>query len=213
MIWDETASPAIIVMLTQTHESGREKCFPYFPLEPSSPTLAINEINEFGDDFIATLTLDSITEDARVRSTIRHMTLLDHRTNTTKPVIHMLFAGWPDFFVPEGADRTALISLVRLSQELNADHPESPLVVHCSAGVGRTGTFIALDWLLTELDNGALDHVAEAADPVNDLVDMLRQQRMMMVQGDAQFSFLYDVLQEAWLGRWEARQAQAQSQS
>ena len=73
MIWDETASPAIIIMLTQTHESGKEKCFPYFPLDESQPTLTINETNEFGDDFIGTLTLKSKSEDPVTRSTIREL--------------------------------------------------------------------------------------------------------------------------------------------
>lgn len=201
MLWHETASPSVIIMLTQTHESGREKCHPYFPPSPSSPTLTVNSHDEFADGFTATVTLLSLTEDDAARCTVRE---LEMRTpdGDVKIVWHLLFAGWPDFLVPEGADRAALLQLLALSQAKNAAHPESPRVVHCSAGVGRSGTFIALDWLLRELEEGSLDALGAADDPVAEIVDRLRCQRMMMVQGEQQFSFLYDVLREKWRERW-----------
>ena len=201
MLWHETASPSVIIMLTQTHESGREKCHPYFPLSPSSPTLTVNPHDEFADGFTATVTLLSLTEDDAARCTVRE---LEMRTpdGDARIVWHLLFAGWPDFLVPEGADRAALLQLLALSQAKNAAHPESPRVVHCSAGVGRSGTFIALDWLLRELEEGSLDALDAADDPVAEIVDRLRCQRMMMVQGEQQFSFLYDVLREKWRERW-----------
>lgn len=203
MIWHETASPAVIVMLTQTHEAGKEKCFQYFPRSLSDPPLAINEHDEFADGFIATVTLLSLTEDPATRSTIREMELRT-RDGATKRVWHLLFAGWPDFLVPEDEDRAALLKLVALSAAKNEDSG-SPRVVHCSAGVGRSGTFIALDWLLGELDEGCLDQVEDGLDPVAEVVDRLRQQRMMMVQGEQQFSFLYDVLKMLWIERWRQR--------
>jgi protein-tyrosine phosphatase len=76
-----------------------------------------------------------------------------------------------------------------------------PRIVHCSAGVGRSGTFIALDYLLHLLHTGELDHLPDDKDPIVELVDSLRQQRMMMVQGEGQFMFLYHVLREHWLAR------------
>jgi len=192
MIWHETADPAIIVMLTQTHESGREKCFQYFPLDMTDP---------ISDGFTAILTLKSISEDASTRSTIRELEL-QTADGATKTVWHLLFAGWPDFLIPEGEDRAALLRLVQLSASKNA-HPDSPRIVHCSAGVGRSGTFIALDWLLAELAQGNLDNVTEESDPIVDVVDRLRQQRMMMVQGEQQFWFLYDVVKQLWIERWQ----------
>ena len=140
MIWHETADPAVIVMLTQTHESGREKCFPYFPSDLEDPMLDINEQDEFEDDFLGSLTLLSITEDNDTRSTIREMEL-KAQDGKTKKVWHLLFEGWPDFLIPEDDDRAALLKLVDLSEKLNTT-AESPRVVHCSAGVGRSGTFI-----------------------------------------------------------------------
>lgn len=115
---------------------------------------------------------------------------------------HLLFEGWPDFLVPEGANREALINLITLSREKNLDNSSNPRVVHCSAGVGRSGTFIALDWLLQELEEGGLDDLGDDEDPVTNVVSLLRKQRMMMVQGEAQFNFLYDVIRERWRARW-----------
>lgn len=199
MIWHETADPAVIVMLTQTHESGREKCFQYFPTDMNDPVQLINEEDEFSDGFTATLTLKSISEDASTRSTVRELELKT-ADGATKTVWHLLFGGWPDFLIPEDEDRAALLRLIELSATRNA-HSESPRIVHCSAGVGRSGTFIALDWLITELIHGNLDNVPDGVDPIADVVDKLRQQRMMMVQGEQQFWFLYDVLKQLWLER------------
>jgi protein-tyrosine phosphatase len=89
------------------------------------------------------------------------------------------------------------VRLIQLSEKKNTDS-NSPRIVHCSAGVGRSGTFIALDWLLTELEEGGLDSLDDEADPISDIVDTLRQQRMMMVQSDSQYSFLYDLTRQLW---------------
>jgi protein-tyrosine phosphatase len=203
MIWHECSDPAVIVMLTQIYESGREKCFQYFPFDMTNPILPINEEDEFEDGFIATLTLKNITEDKATSSTIREMELAT-ADGETKTVWHMLFGGWPDYSIPEGEDINGLVRLVDFSASKNptttTPNP-SPRIVHCSAGVGRTGTFIALDWLLAEFREGRLDKIDDDVDPIADVVEELRGQRMMMVQGEQQFSFLYDVMRQLWLDR------------
>ncbi|KAG8630620.1 hypothetical protein KVT40_002239 [Elsinoe batatas] len=235
MLATETSTVAVVIMLTQTHEAGREKCFPYYPDDASIPL----EIRPDPDDpepsgFEGTVTLLSTTEDPKARCTVRHLKLRSRvRTKdgtgdeawSEKEVYHLLFGAWPDFFVPEGDDRKALVELVALSRRLNKDAPApvsssfspslnglrgeqaemNPRVVHCSAGVGRSGTFIALDHLLTLLDKGELDEVEAVRDPIAETVDRLRQQRMMMVQGESQFGFLYEVVREAWVERWRER--------
>lgn len=265
MVYAETgrpADPAVIVMLTQTHESGKEKCFQYFPADLSHASLEVNEQDEFADGFHATLTLQELHEDDETRSTIRTMDLSVTEPESTsssagpehtpatpqtqhKTVHHLLFGGWPDFLVPEGPDRAALIQLVAKSAALN-DPASNSRIVHCSAGVGRSGTFIALDYLLTEIAEGAWDDVAQftqvsetgdaaadgvtgaaaereasplragnrdslgaakARDPILDVVDKLRKQRMMMVQGEGQFLLLYDICREVWLERWRTLHA------
>lgn len=120
----------------------------------------------------------------------------------SKKVWHLLFAGWPDFSVPEGDDRSAMLKLVEISRLKNSDNATNPRIVHCSAGIGRSGTFIALDWLTQELQEGSLDDVPETEDPVVKIVEMLRDQRAGMVQSKVQFQFIYDVLREQWRERW-----------
>jgi len=206
MIWHETGDPAVVVMLTQTHEAGKEKCFQYFPADMENPNLNINEQDEFGDNFLGSLTLRNITQDAETRSVLREMKL-ETADGQTKTVFHYLFARWPDFGAPEHEDKDALLSLINISDRTNTA-PGSPRIVHCSAGVGRSGTFIALDWLLTELEEGSLDQVPDDLDPIVNLVDELRRQRMYMVQAEPQFWFLYEVLKEYWTIRWKRRQTE-----
>ncbi|KAK6349888.1 hypothetical protein TWF696_006148 [Orbilia brochopaga] len=119
----------------------------------------------------------------------------------TKIIHHLLFKGWPDWNVPEGSDSDALLKLVELANRKNeaatAASPNgtpSPLIVHCSAGVGRSGTFIALDHLLTEIERGTYD--ADPGDPIYELVDRLREQRMYMVQSESQYEYLYRIVRE-----------------
>lgn len=65
--------------------------------------------------------------------------------------------------------------------------------MHCSAGVGRSGTYITLDYLLKEIESGSIK-ADEAEDPVYETVNTLREQRMYMVQSEPQYHFIYDVL-------------------
>lgn len=221
MIQQETqpdTHPAVIIMLTQTHESGREKCSQYYPASMKEPTMPIQESDPhaFDDDFHATLTLQSLTEDQNSRSTIREMSLAPTPKPTPtfpspKKITHLLFAGWPDFLVPEGQDKIALLSLIKLSKERNQHSTTVPRIVHCSAGVGRSGTFIALDWLLDELEAGSFDGLKEGDDPIAEVVDHLRQQRMMMVQGESQFHFLYEVMREKFAERQQKLSGQSGS--
>ncbi|KAK6443686.1 tyrosine protein phosphatase 1 [Oleoguttula sp. CCFEE 5521] len=233
MLSHEVQGAAVVVMLTQTHEANREKCSQYYPLSDEDSPLVIPSDEESGDDFQGEVELEDITDDPKTKITLRRMLL---RTRTTpepstehdeKRIYHLLFAGWPDFLVPEGDDRQALIRLIQLSARLNANGPKSPpsgpesrdsnflapyydfttspqtnpRIIHCSAGVGRSGTFIALDYLLHLMYNGELDNTPDDSDPVAETVDNLRQQRMMMVQGEGQFHFVYEVLKEVWMLR------------
>ncbi|EMD00086.1 hypothetical protein BAUCODRAFT_63248, partial [Baudoinia panamericana UAMH 10762] len=217
----------VVVMLTQTHESGKEKCFQYYPLSQQESPLVLSDEQDVADGFSGDVKLLSVEPDIGSRSEVRRLRL---RTGDgagiaapqEKEIHHLLFSGWPDFLIPEGEDREALIHLIRLSARLNrgpssnsAAHTngssaaedfsstdqDNPRIIHCSAGVGRSGTFIALDYLLSLMYAGELDNVPADADPIAETVDLLRQQRMMMVQGESQFNFLYEVLKEQFLAR------------
>jgi protein-tyrosine phosphatase len=239
MLNAEVRGTAVVVMLTQTHESGREKCFQYYPLSPEESPMQIPVDPESGDGFHGIVELVSTEEDHATRSQIRHLRLRteaeDETENSTlspqeKDVYHLLFSGWPDFLVPEGEDRAALTRLIQLSAKLNSapsatsanaktngaaefdfanSEQDNPRIIHCSAGVGRSGTFIALDYLLSLLYTGQLDNIPADKDPIMDTVDLLRQQRMMMVQSEAQYYFVYEALKEAFNARANSRMGDA----
>ena len=174
-------------------------------------------------------------DDTKSRSQIRRLRLRiegEGEEPQETEIQHLLFSGWPDFLIPEGEDRAALIELIRLSASLNRppstaqtngtvngtsdfDHSaftedlsDNPRIIHCSAGVGRSGTFIALDYLFSLLYTHQLDDPQPPdKDPIVETVDLLRQQRMMMVQGESQFNFLYEALREqmvAWMQETDA---------
>ncbi|PVH96840.1 hypothetical protein DM02DRAFT_598544 [Periconia macrospinosa] len=203
MVWHET-SPAVIIMLTRLWESDREKCYPYYPRSLDAPDMEINSNDEYGDGFVPNIRLVNLDDYEEDRTLVRemYMTLTTENGSESRKIWHLQFGGWPDFLVPEGRDREALLRLIEVSREKSNETPTNPRIIHCSAGVGRTGVFIALDWLLQELEEGSLDEVEDDNDPVMTLVDTLRQQRMMMVQGEAQLAFIYDVLREKWRERW-----------
>lgn len=213
MVWHETGPVAVIVMLTQTHESGTEKCYQYFPMDSSRPTLQVNLEDEFRDGEKATVTLLESHYSDRARCTVRKLSM---RMGAKEKIVwHLLFVGWPDFLVPEGENKKALLELVKLSAQLNRQGGASaargnveglnPRIVHCSAGVGRSGTFIALDYLIEELEDGALESTsAKQDDRIAGTVDALRRQRMLMVQAEPQLKFLYDVLREKWVEMYGA---------
>ena len=276
MVYEQMRSPAVIVMLTETHEANQEKCYPYFPRSPEDPPIMINEHDEFSDGFHASVQCEAIEETpygdaielrrlvlrvhkkaspvmlakpattagsttdvsskpkdaalgsnangrksrgpspigiARIRRKVGRdkdtkddrdddgdsimseasavSTSLPATANATSTatataavsvpalietdeegrgrsidlneyederiVYHFLYKKWPDFGVPALEDVDSFLGLMRMSAEKNAD-AENPRIVHCSAGVGRSGTFIALEHLLRELEAGVLEN-------------------------------------------------------
>ncbi|XP_062576981.1 receptor-type tyrosine-protein phosphatase T-like [Saccostrea cucullata] len=173
MTWQENSSR--IVMLTNLFEGDHMKCLKYWPEDEDT----------FGD-----LVIRLESQDIYEKYTIRHLVVQQAKTEdinpneNTKKVTQFHFTGWPDCGVPSDVD-----SLLCFRDLVKNGRPEAdgPIIVHCSAGIGRTGTFIALDYLLEE---GA---TMESVDIIN-CVSKLRQQRAHSIQTKAQYIFLYDAL-------------------
>ena len=192
MVWQETEDVAVIIMLTPTEESGRPKCFQYFPLDADSGPFVVKASGhadnpEAGElSFVELFEYGSHTQMRRL-----HLTF----GSETRVIWHLFFMAMADFGVPEVEDRPEILNLMKLSAEKNTNR-DSPRIIHCSAGVGRSGTFIALEYLISQLGTGLITGAQPADDPIFDVVHQLREQRMMMVQSDLQYQFLYEVLAE-----------------
>ncbi|XP_036375557.1 phosphatidylinositol phosphatase PTPRQ [Megalops cyprinoides] len=165
MVW-ETRSRTI-AMLTQCFEKGRIRCHQYWP-EDNKP------VTVFGD-----IVITKLTEDVFPDWTVRVLKVERHGDYMV--VNHFNFTSWPEHGVPESS--TTLIQFVK-SIRANRGQDNTTMVVHCSAGVGRTGVFIALDHLIQHVrDHDFVD--------VYGLVAELRSERMCMVQNLAQYMFLH----------------------
>jgi protein-tyrosine phosphatase len=205
MVWQER-SPCII-MLCKPFEEGKEKCAVYYPE-------FIKEVLDVGEKMEVECT--GLKREYGGRIEVREFMMM--RKGRERRVWHFLFSVWPDQGIPlEGRDQKALRHLVKVSRSHSRARRDSkmgvgPRVVHCSAGIGRTGAFIALDYLLLLLGDGKWDSKVRA-DPVLDVVKCLREQRMRMVHRVGQFVFLYQMLREEWEVRNERSLVQAKSRS
>ncbi|XP_065790222.1 phosphatidylinositol phosphatase PTPRQ isoform X4 [Muntiacus reevesi] len=165
MVWETRAKT--LVMLTQCFEKGRIRCHQYWP-EDNKP------VTVFGD-----IVITKLMEDVQIDWTIRDLKIERHGDCMT--IRQCNFTAWPEHGVPENS--TPLLHFVKLVRASRA-HDTTPMIVHCSAGVGRTGVFIALDHLTQHVN----DH--DFVD-IYGLVAELRSERMCMVQNLAQYIFLH----------------------
>ncbi|PHH64373.1 hypothetical protein CDD80_1135 [Ophiocordyceps camponoti-rufipedis] len=197
MVAEQIPSPAVIVQLTSMEENGVSKCYRYFPdADDAVSTWTLNEDDAWDDGWRAQLTFVSRRYASEGALEVRKLHLQVQGQDSPQVVWHFLYRRWPDFGVPALHHMDAFFDLMRLSRHYAAE--DAPRIVHCSAGVGRTGTFICLEHLMRELETSALDQAANTTDAVFETVELLRQQRRGMVQGEVQYRFLYQVLRRLW---------------
>ncbi|XP_023261814.1 receptor-type tyrosine-protein phosphatase C-like [Seriola lalandi dorsalis] len=173
MVWEQQSS--IIVMVTRCEEGNRVKCAQYWP-SPDRET-------EIFEEFIVKLN----SEDHCPDYTIRRLSLINKREKSTeREVTHIQFMSWPDHGVPGESHL-----LLKLRRRVNAfkNFFSGPIVVHCSAGVGRTGTYIGIDAMMEGLE-------AEGRVDIYGYVVRLRRQRCLMVQVEAQYILIHQALVE-----------------
>ncbi|XP_019375245.1 PREDICTED: receptor-type tyrosine-protein phosphatase eta isoform X2 [Gavialis gangeticus] len=166
MIWEKNIYA--VVMLTKCIEQGRTKCEQYW---------ADKQPVSYGD-----ITVTMTSEIVLAEWTIRDFTIEDNNETDSHCVRQFHFTAWPDHGVPETTE--LLISFRHLVEDYTRQNPpESPTLVHCSAGVGRTGTFIAIDRLIQQIE---MENTADVYGVVYDL----RMHRPLMVQTEDQYIFL-----------------------
>uniref|UniRef100_A0A7N8WN01 Receptor-type tyrosine-protein phosphatase C n=1 Tax=Mastacembelus armatus TaxID=205130 RepID=A0A7N8WN01_9TELE len=173
MVWEQQSS--IIVMVTRCEEGNRTKCAQYWP-SPQRET-------EIFEEFIVKLSSENHCPDY----TIRHLSLTNKKEkNSEREVTHIQFMSWPDHGVPEDPHL-----LLKLRRRVNAfkNFFSGPIVIHCSAGVGRTGTYIGIDAMMECLE-------AEGRVDIYGYVVRLRRQRCLMVQVESQYILIHQALVE-----------------
>ncbi|KAF8364313.1 dep-1 [Pristionchus pacificus] len=155
----------IIVALTKCFEKGKLKCELYWP-DKNNLSLLYGDIE---------VTLLSETESADLAIREFRLTPLSNPA-AARTITHLHYTTWPDFSVPETPH--GILRLIQIfRRKLPHDASNKPVVVHCSAGVGRSGTFIALDRLLVDLERG------RPLDPFGTVCEM-RMERTQMVQSE-----------------------------
>ena len=194
----------IIVLLTSLIEGGKEKCQQYWPSNSG-------DTEGYGCYDVM------LMSEEKPRSEIlkRKLYLLDTRDNDikrktgkSKEITHLHYVGWPDYGVPEQNDH--IVNLVKdVRSIIKEDYDRNKrcnVLVHCSAGVGRTGTFIALYQMMEKIETMIENRSVMAQD--NDAVAenqtlnifttvlQLRSKRVEMVQSWVQYKYLYASVSE-----------------
>ncbi|XP_026166665.1 receptor-type tyrosine-protein phosphatase beta isoform X3 [Mastacembelus armatus] len=179
MVWEQNVHN--IVMVTQCVEKGRVKCDHYWPFD-QDPLY-------YGD-----LIVQMLSESVLPEWTIREFSICsEEQLNFTRLVRQFHYTVWPDHGVPETTQ--SLIQFVRTVRDyVNRTPGSGPTVVHCSAGVGRTGTFIVLDRVLQQLDT------KDTVDIYGSVFD-LRLHRSHMVQTECQYAYLHQCVRDVLRAR------------
>ncbi|KAL5016211.1 hypothetical protein ScPMuIL_005800 [Solemya velum] len=172
MVWQ--LDSGIIVMLTNPIECGQMKCVQYWP-NPGAP-------HTYGS--VATRLIE---EEEFANFTVRTLGIRKKVSNPERIIKQFHFTTWPDKGVPKTV--TALIDFRNKVCSTRVSG-QGPYIVHCSAGIGRTGTFIGLDYLISQGQG-------EKRVDVFNVICKMRHQRTHLVQTHEQYEFLYDALVEA----------------
>uniref|UniRef100_A0A452RTT4 protein-tyrosine-phosphatase n=1 Tax=Ursus americanus TaxID=9643 RepID=A0A452RTT4_URSAM len=168
VVWDQKLS--LIVMLTTLTERGRTKCHQYWPDPP--------DVMEHGHFHIRCQ-----SEDCTLAYVFREMLVTNTETGEEHTVTHLQYVAWPDHGVPD--DSSDFLEFVNSVRSLRVDG--EPVLVHCSAGIGRTGVLVTMETAMC---------LTERNLPVYplDIVRKMRDQRAMMVQTSSQYKFVCEAI-------------------
>ncbi|XP_040325866.1 receptor-type tyrosine-protein phosphatase F isoform X15 [Herpailurus yagouaroundi] len=171
MVWEQRT--ATVVMMTRLEEKSRVKCDQYWPAR-GTETYGLIQVSLLDTVELATYT-------------VRTFALHKSGSSEKRELRQFQFMAWPDHGVPEyPTPILAFLRRVKACNPLDA----GPMVVHCSAGVGRTGCFIVIDAMLERMKH-------EKTVDIYGHVTCMRSQRNYMVQTEDQYVFIHEALLEA----------------
>ncbi|XP_048169450.1 receptor-type tyrosine-protein phosphatase F isoform X15 [Corvus hawaiiensis] len=171
MVWEQRT--ATIVMMTRLEEKSRVKCDQYWPSR-GTETYGMIQVTLLDTVELATYT-------------VRTFALYKNGSSEKTELRQFQFMAWPDHGVPEYP--TPILAFLRRVKACNPTDA-GPMVVHCSAGVGRTGCFIVIDAMLERMKH-------EKTVDIYGHVTCMRSQRNYMVQTEDQYIFIHEALLEA----------------
>jgi protein tyrosine phosphatase len=179
MVWE--CSVPVIVMLTKLFENGRTKAHIYWPACHNT-TIQFAEIS-----------VTKIDEEDYGCVVIRSFILT--KGSEFRKVHHIHYTAWPDFGVPSTSDGIReLVNFVNMCKDDNnnisspsssSSSVQGPMVIHCSAGVGRSGAFIAIHYACSLIDS-------ESYFSIFQIVSQMRSERIGMVQNEKQYEFIHN---------------------
>ncbi|XP_019737954.1 tyrosine-protein phosphatase non-receptor type 4 [Hippocampus comes] len=169
MTWEQGSS--MVVMLTTQVERGRVKCHQYWPNPDSSAP--------YGD-----FTVTCHNEEGNSAFLVREMTLMHLQSEQQRELTQIQYLAWPDHGVPD--DSTDFLDFVALVRSKRTGQ-DQPVVVHCSAGIGRTGVLITMETALCLMECGQPVYPLE-------IVRTMRDQRAMMIQTPSQYRFVCEAI-------------------
>ncbi|XP_062290149.1 tyrosine-protein phosphatase non-receptor type 13 [Scomber scombrus] len=169
MVWEQKSN--VIAMMTQEVEGGKVKCQRYWPDTPKTAEMVDDRLqitlikDQYLDNFV-----------------IRLIEVKDVQTNEIQRVTHLNYTGWPDHGTPTQPEQ--LLTFISYMRHV---HRSGPIITHCSAGIGRSGTLICIDVVLGLISK-------DADFDISDVVRNMRLQRQGMVQTEDQYIFCYQVI-------------------
>uniref|UniRef100_A0A672HGH2 Protein tyrosine phosphatase non-receptor type 13 n=1 Tax=Salarias fasciatus TaxID=181472 RepID=A0A672HGH2_SALFA len=169
MVWEQKSN--VIAMMTQEVEGGKVKCQRYWPDTPRTAEMVDDRLQ------IALLKVQHLDN-----FVIRLIEVKDVQTNEIQHVTHLNYTGWPDHGTPSQPEQ--LLTFISYMRHV---HRSGPIVTHCSAGIGRSGTLICIDVVLGLISK-------DADFDISDVVRNMRLQRQGMVQTEDQYIFCYQVI-------------------
>ncbi|XP_071451599.1 tyrosine-protein phosphatase non-receptor type 11-like isoform X1 [Hetaerina americana] len=215
MVWQENTR--VIVMTTKEIERGKNKCARYWPEEGQMKEYGRVRVRNLSESSTADYTLREFLvsyvqderEDAIAPLGLRggrkgcDSEMMDSVLGEERKVFHYHFQAWPDHGVP--SDPGCVLNFLH---DVNARQESircaGPVLVHCSAGIGRTGTFIVIDMILDQIERQGLDCEID----IQRTIQMVRSQRSGMVQTEAQYKFVYLAVQHYIAAESQRRQAE-----